>query len=123
MAEQGFRLVSGGTDNHLLLVDLQPFDEKLSGKRAQEVLDLAGITLNRNTIPNDPRSAFQTSGLRLGTAAVTTAGMGPAEMARIAELIARTLRDRKDEGSADKIRGEVGELCSQFDPYPDTLAT
>ena len=123
MAEQGFRLVSGGTDNHLLLVDLQPFDEKLSGKRAQEVLDLAGITLNRNTIPNDPRSAFQTSGLRLGTAAVTTAGMGPAEMARIAELIARSLRDRKDEGSADKIRGEVGGLCSQFDPYPDTLAT
>ena len=123
MAEQGFRLVSGGTDNHLLLVDLQPFDEKLSGKRAQEVLDLAGITLNRNTIPNDPRSAFQTSGLRLGTAAVTTAGMGPAEMGRIAELIARCLRDRKDEGSADKIRSEVAELCAQFDPYPDTPAT
>ena len=72
----GFRLVSGGTDNHMLLVDLRPFDAELTGKEAQEVLDRAGITCNRNTIPDDPRSPFLTSGLRLGTAAETTAGMG-----------------------------------------------
>ena len=77
LAGHGFRLVSGGTDNHMLLVDLQPFDAELTGKEAQEVLDRAGITCNRNTIPDDPRSPFLTSGLRLGTAAETTAGMGP----------------------------------------------
>ena len=76
LAGHGFRLVSGGTDNHMLLVDLRPFDAELTGKEAQEVLDRAGITCNRNTIPDDPRSAFLTSGLRLGTAAETTAGMG-----------------------------------------------
>ena len=78
LAGHGFRLVSGGTDNHMLLVDLRPFDAELTGKEAQEVLDRAGITCNRNTIPDDPRSPFLTSGLRLGTAAETTAGMGPA---------------------------------------------
>ena len=76
LAGHGFRLVSGGTDNHMLLVDLRPFDADLTGKEAQEVLDRAGITCNRNTIPDDPRSPFLTSGLRLGTAAETTAGMG-----------------------------------------------
>ena len=82
LAAAGFRLVSGGTDNHMLLIDLRPFDPELTGKEAQEVLDRAGITLNRNTIPDDPRPPFVCSGLRLGTAAETTAGMGPAEMAR-----------------------------------------
>ena len=81
LAAEGFRLVSGGTDNHLILVDLRPFDADLTGKEAQEVLDRAGITLNRNTIPDDPRSPFVTSGLRLGAAAVTTQGMGPDQMA------------------------------------------
>ena len=81
LAAEGFRLVSGGTDNHLLLVDLRPFDAELTGKEAQEVLDRAGITLNRNTIPDDPRSPFVTSGLRLGSAAQTTTGMGTDEMA------------------------------------------
>ena len=76
--------MSGGTDNHMVLVDLRPFDAELTGKEAQEVLDRAGITCNRNTIPDDPRSPFVTSGLRLGTAAETTAGMGPDEMATIA---------------------------------------
>ena len=74
---KGFRLVTGGTDNHLVLVDLRDFDAELTGKEAQEVLDRAGITLNRNPIPDDPRAPFVTSGLRLGTAAETTAGMGP----------------------------------------------
>ena len=75
LANQGFRLVSGGTDNHLLLVDLRTFDEDLTGKEAQEVLDQGGVTLNRNTIPDDPRSPFVTSGVRMGVASVTTHGM------------------------------------------------
>ena len=118
MAAEGFRLVSGGTDNHMLLVDLRPFDAELTGKEAQEVLDRAGITGNRNTIPDDPRSPFVTSGLRLGTAAETTAGMGPAEMGRVAALIGRTLRQRHDDGAVEKVRAEVAELCAGFPPYP-----
>ena len=118
LSDQGFRLVSGGTDNHLLLVDLRPFDAELTGKVAQEVLDRSGITLNRNTIPDDPRSAFQTSGLRLGTAAQTTVGMQEAEMATIAELIGQTLRHRDDEQVLDGVRHQVRELCRRFPPYP-----
>jgi glycine hydroxymethyltransferase len=76
----GFRLVSGGTDNHMVLLDLRDFDAELSGKEAQEVLDRAGITTNRNQIPDDPRSPFVTSGLRVGTAAETTAGMKEARV-------------------------------------------
>jgi glycine hydroxymethyltransferase len=121
MIDEGFRLVSGGTDNHMILVDLRTFDEELTGREAQEVLDRAGITLNRNTIPDDPRSPFVTSGLRLGTAAETTAGMGPGEMRTIASLIGRTLRDRTDEGQIASIRAEVAALCSGFPPYPDLL--
>jgi len=118
LAAEGFRLVSGGTDNHLVLVDLRPFDPELTGKEAQEVLDRSGITCNRNTIPDDPRTPFVTSGLRLGTAAETTAGMGRAEMGRVAELIGRTLRHRADEALADGVRAEVAELCGAFPPYP-----
>src|SRR5271155_3110479 len=103
LSGHGFRLVSGGTDNHMLLVDLRAFDEELTGKEAQEVLDRAGITCNRNTIPDDPRSPFVTSGLRLGTAAETTAGMGQTEMAAIASLIARTLRHRSDEAALGQV--------------------
>ncbi len=122
LATEGFRLVSGGTDNHMLLVDLRPFDAELTGKEAQEVLDRAGITCNRNTIPDDPRSPFVTSGLRLGTAAETTAGMGPAEMARIADLIGRTLRGRTDDAIVAQVRAEVAELCGAFPPYPTLTA-
>jgi glycine hydroxymethyltransferase len=118
LAAEGFRLVSGGTDNHLLLVDLGPFDAELTGKQAQEVLDRAGITLNRNTIPNDPRSPFVTSGVRLGTAAETTAGMGPDEMRQIASLMARALRGIGDEPVLDGVRSDVRELCAGFPPYP-----
>jgi glycine hydroxymethyltransferase len=121
MAEKGFRLVSGGTDNHMILVDLRTFDAELTGKEAQEVLDRAGITLNRNTIPNDPRSAFVTSGLRLGTPAETTAGMGPGEMRTIAGLIGRTLRARSDDSEVKAVRAEVAALCAAFPPYPDLL--
>ena len=121
LASEGFRLVSGGTDNHMVLIDLRTFDEELTGKEAQEVLDRAGITLNRNTIPDDPRSPFVTSGLRLGAAAETTAGMGPGEMQTIAQLIGRMLRARSDEGEVRAVRSEVAELCAAFPPYPDLL--
>jgi glycine hydroxymethyltransferase len=121
LVAEGFRLVSGGTDNHMVLVDLRAFDAELTGKEAQEVLDRAGITLNRNTIPDDPRSAFVTSGLRLGSAAETTAGMGPGEMRTIAGLIGRTLRARTDEAEVAAVRSEVAALCAAFPPYPDLL--
>jgi len=118
LAGEGFRLVSGGTDNHLVLVDLQPFDPDLTGKLAQEVLDRAGITCNKNTIPNDPRSAFVTSGLRLGTAAQTTAGMLEGEMVEVARLLGRALRHRSDDQEIEATRQEVATLCSKFTPYP-----
>ena len=117
LEQQGFRLVSGGTDNHLVLLDLRTFDEDLTGKEAQEVMDRAGITVNRNTVPDDPRSPFVTSGLRLGTAAETTAGMGEVQMAEIARLIGTVLRDRDDEAVIASVRKEVAELCGAFDPY------
>lgn len=117
LAGEGFRLVSGGTDNHLMLVDLRPFDAELTGKVAQDVLDRAGITLNKNTIPNDPRSPFVTSGLRIGTAAVTTAGMREAEMAEIAALIGRALRHVDDDAALADIRDSAANLCSKFTPY------
>jgi glycine hydroxymethyltransferase len=121
MADQGFRLVSGGTDNHMILVDLRTFDGELTGKVAQEVLDRAGITCNRNTIPDDPRSPFVTSGLRLGAAAQTTAGMGTDQMRTVAGLIGRTLRARADEGEIGTVRAEVAALCAGFPPYPGLL--
>ena len=120
LAEEGFRMVSGGSDNHLLLVDLRTFDEDLTGKVAQEVLDRAGITLNKNTVPDDPRSPFVTSGVRIGTPATTTQGMGPDEMGLIAGMIGRTLRQRDDEGTVVGVRSEVADLCGRFTPY--TLA-
>jgi len=121
LADEGFRLVSGGTENHQVLLDLGTFDAELTGKVAQETLDRAGITCNRNTIPDDPRSPFVTSGLRLGSAAQTTAGMGEAEMRLVGALIGRTLRSRDDEAALAAVRTEVRELCAGFPPYP-TLA-
>jgi glycine hydroxymethyltransferase len=118
LASEGFRIVSGGTDNHLLLVDLRPFDAELTGKVAQEALDRSGITLNKNQIPGDPRSPFVTSGLRIGTPAVTTAGMGEAEMEEIAVLIGRVLRRPDDPDEAAAVRERVAVLCSKFTPYP-----
>jgi glycine hydroxymethyltransferase len=118
LAVEGFRIVSGGTDNHLMLVDLRTFDADLTGKAAQEALDRAGITLNKNQIPGDPRSPFVTSGLRIGTAAVTTAGMRESEMAEIAHLVRRVLAAPDDESERDAVREEVATLCSKFVPYP-----
>jgi glycine hydroxymethyltransferase len=117
MANEGFRLVSGGTDTHMMVVDLRPFDAELTGKEAQLVLDQAGITLNKNNIPNDPRSPFVTSGVRIGTPSVTTQGMTEAEMPLIASLIARTLRGRTDASVVAAVRAEVAELCARFPVY------
>jgi glycine hydroxymethyltransferase len=118
LAAEGLRLVSGGTDNHLVLVDLRTFDAELSGRQAQNALDRAGITVNFNTIPDDPRTPFQGSGVRLGTAAVTTQGMREPEMAVVASLIGRALRLRDDAGETEVLRKEVMELCGRFTPYP-----
>ncbi len=115
---EGFRIVSGGTDTHLVLVDLTRFDSELSGKVAQEVLDLAGVTCNRNQIPYDQRSPFVTSGLRFGTPALTTTGMGVEEMEIIAGVIGRALRNRNHERRIAEIATEVANLCSKFPPPP-----
>ncbi len=119
LGNEGFRLVAGGTDNHLLIVDLRTFDEEITGAEAQVILDEAGITLNKNTVPDDPRSPFVTSGVRLGTPSTTTQGMTEKEMAIIARLMARALRDRRDPNSLSEVRKEVAELCSSFIPYGD----
>ena len=119
LAGHGFRLCSGGTDNHLLLVDLRTFDAELTGKEAQAVLDDAGISLNKNTVPDDPRSPFVTSGVRIGTPAVTTQGMGTEEMAIVADLIARALRNRDDATVVAGVKMEAEALCARFQPYPE----
>ena len=119
LTKQGFRIVSGGTDNHLMVVDLRTFDAGLTGKEAQLVLDEAGITLNKNTVPDDPRSPFVTSGVRIGTPAVTTQGMKEAEMADIAALIAEALRNRADASAVAAVRTKVAALCGRFPVYPN----
>jgi glycine hydroxymethyltransferase len=120
LTAEGFRIVSGGTDNHLMLVDLRPFG--VTGKVAQEALDRAGITCNKNAIPNDPEKPFVTSGLRLGTAAVTTAGMREAEMQEISSLIAQVLRKVDDEHIAEEVKAQAADLCGRFVPYPELPA-
>ena len=122
LASHGFRLVSGGTDTHMMVVDLQPFDAELTGKEAQLVLDSAGITLNKNSIPNDPRSPFVTSGVRIGTPSVTTQGMREAEMPLIAEYIVTTLRNRNDAAKVAEVRAKVAQLCAKFPVYANLKA-
>ncbi len=114
LVERGFAIVSGGTDTHLMLVDLRP--KNLTGKVAEKTLDLAGITVNKNTIPDDPQSPFVTSGIRLGTPALTTRGMGPAEMVRVAELIDEALTT-PDEATLARVKSDVEELTSSFPLY------
>ncbi len=120
LSKEGFRLVSGGTDTHMIVVDLRPFDAELTGKEAQIVLDEAGITLNKNNIPNDPRSPFVTSGVRIGTPSVTTQGMKEQEMPLIAEYIATTLRHRTDSAKVAEVRAKVAALCAKFPVYPQS---
>jgi glycine hydroxymethyltransferase len=117
---RGYRLVSGGTDTHLILVDLT--DRKLTGKEAQEALDRAWITVNKNTVPFDTRGPTVTSGIRLGTPAVTTRGMREPEMVRIAALIDRVLSHPGSAAVEAAVRGEVQELTSRFPLYPDRWA-
>ena len=117
---EGFRLVSGGTDNHLMLVDLTA--QGISGKDAQEALDRAGITVNKNGIPFDTRGPMITSGIRIGTPALTTRGMKEADMKRIAGLIAEVLGHIEDESRIRDVRAEVASLCEKFPLYSERIA-
>jgi glycine hydroxymethyltransferase len=119
LIKNGFRLTSDGTDNHLMLVDLRK--SELTGKVAQETLDKARITVNKNGIPFDTRSPFVTSGIRIGTPAVTTRAMKEREMAMIADLIARALGSVSDEAKLRAVADDVGELCKKFPVYPHRL--
>jgi glycine hydroxymethyltransferase len=119
LAAHGFHLVSGGTDNHLLLVDLRPSHDELTGKDAEAALERAGITVNKNTVPGETRSPFVTSGLRIGTPALTTRGMRETEMRRIADWIAHVLSSPTDEARIRTVRGEVLELCGAFPLYAE----
>ncbi|MDH4317479.1 MAG: serine hydroxymethyltransferase [Desulfobulbaceae bacterium] len=114
LMEHGFRIVSGGTDNHLLLVDLT--NKEISGKEAEELLERAGITVNKNAIPFDTQSRFVTGGIRIGTPSVTTRGLKDQEMIRIADWINTVITERSDD-QLNKIRNEVRELCNQFPLY------
>ena len=116
LGERGFHIVSGGTDNHLMLVDLR--NKGLTGKIAQSALDNAGITVNKNTVPKETQSPFVTSGVRIGTPAVTTRGMRESEMERISEFIDRVLRAPEDQNVLNSVRAEVRELASAFPLYP-----
>ena len=115
LTERGFRIVSGGTDNHLFLLDL--IDKDITGKDADAALGRANITVNKNAVPNDPRSPFVTSGLRLGTPAITTRGFGPDEVTTMTHWIADILGDISNEEMIDRVRGQVLELCGRFPVY------
>lgn len=115
LMKKDFRLVSGGTDNHLMLVNL--VNKNLTGKEAEHLLDEANITLNKNTVPNDPQSPFVTSGIRIGTPALTTRGFKEEDMVKVAEAISLVLDNPKDETSAAKARAIVKELCSVHPLY------
>ncbi|HET8739208.1 MAG TPA: serine hydroxymethyltransferase [Acidimicrobiia bacterium] len=120
--EEGVRVVSGGTENHLYLIDLRSVDEDLTGKDAARLLDEIGITLNFNTIPNDPRPPYRASGLRIGTPAMTTQGMKEEQAVEVASLICQALRSRGDEKTLAGLAGRVSELAAQFTPYPADFA-
>jgi glycine hydroxymethyltransferase len=119
LMQQKFKLISGGTDNHLMLVDLR--QSELTGKVAQETLDKARITVNRNTVPFETRSPFLASGIRIGTPAVTTRGMKEKEMTAIAEFISRALNHVGDDAALKSIADDVRELCKKFPIYPERL--
>ena len=118
MAARGVRVISGGTQNHMFMVDLRSIDEDLTGKVAATLLDDLGITLNRNAIPFDPRSPFVTSGLRIGTPAVTTTGMKDAEMVTLGNTIVDILVNRDDDAALAKVKATIDELTSAFPSYP-----
>ena len=115
MQERGYRIVSGGTDNHMFLVDL--IDKEITGKDADAALGAANITVNKNAVPNDPRSPFVTSGLRIGTPAITTRGFAAAEVRQLAAWIADILDALDDQGRVQRVRNEVLALCREFPVY------
>ncbi|MBW2241961.1 MAG: serine hydroxymethyltransferase [Deltaproteobacteria bacterium] len=117
LAKRGFRIVSGGTDNHLFLLSL--VGREITGKLAQNILDEAGITTNKNMVPFDPRKPFVTSGVRIGTPALTTRGMAEAEMEAVADMLGRVLESPEDTGVRDRVREEVRALCDRFPLYAD----
>lgn len=117
LLSEKFSLVTGGTDNHLMLIDLS--DTPVTGKVAEAALDQAGITVNKNTVPNEKRSPFVTSGIRIGTPALTTRGMGPSEMQQIGRWIAQVLKDPENTNLRDKIHSEVRALCQNFKIYSE----
>lgn len=117
LMSKGYKLASNGTDNHLILIDLRPTDADLTGKDAALWLEQAGIIANMNTVPNETRSPFKTSGVRMGTPALTTRGLGEDEMAEVAELINRVLTSKGDEAKIAAVRADVLELCKRF-PMP-----
>jgi len=118
MSGEGARIVSKKTENHMFLTDMRSIDEDLTGKEAATLLNEMGITLNRNSIPNDPRSAFVTSGIRIGTPSVTSAGMKQEQMTTLGSLIVEILRKRRDESALAGLSSQVAELAESFRPYP-----
>jgi len=118
LMSSGIDLVSGGTDNHMMLADLTNID--ITGKAAEDILGTAGITVNKNTVPGEKRSPFVTSGIRIGTPALTTRGMGTDEMRTVGSWISQVLKHAEDEALVARIRGEVATLCSAYPLYPDT---
>ena len=115
--EQGLRVISGGTENHIVLVDTRSVDEELTGKEAGILLNDRGVTLNRNAIPFDPRSPFITSGIRMGTPAVTTCGMKENELTHVGYLISEIMKNRSDENKLNELEEEVRSLATSFQPY------
>ncbi len=122
LQRQGFRIVSSGTDNHLMLVDLRPFNSELTGADAEKLLQQAHIIVNKNAIPFDERPPMKASGIRIGTPACTTRGMREDEMRQIGRWIAQVLRDSTEE-TIERVKNEVVELCQQFPVYPDLWET
>ena len=117
LSKQNFRLIAGGTDNHLILVDVSP--QNITGRQAEEILNEAGITVNKNTIPNEKLSPFITSGIRIGTPAITTRGMGEKEMDQIGEWIGAVLSHPEKKNLREEIQREVKALCDRFPLYSD----
>ena len=115
--EQGLRVISGGTENHIVLVDTRSVDKELTGKEAGILLNDRGVTLNRNAIPFDPRSPFITSGIRMGTPAVTTCGMKENELTKVGFLISEIMKNRSDENKLNELEAEVRSLATSFQPY------
>jgi glycine hydroxymethyltransferase len=115
LADNGARVVSGGTDNHLMLVDVTPLG--VTGREAESILDGIGITVNKNAIPFDPLPPNTASGIRVGTPATTTRGFGSGEMRDVGELIVRAIERREDEPALDELRGRVHDICARF-PVP-----